>query len=365
MSAFFVVVQTVLFLAHGAVYATAAAFLQLRTSGQVVALGAGLLLLSLTFVPASVLAFSNPRGWVKALYRSSVVWLGLLNYLFFGAGLCWAAVGINGLVGSPLSRSEIGAAALGLSLLAGLAAFVNAQRIRIRRLPVMIPGLPDAWKGRRIAVVSDVHLGHVRGAGFLRRLVRLIAGERPDLVVVPGDLYDGTAVDPVSLAAPWAALAAPQGILFVTGNHEEFRPASLLTAPLAGSGVRVLNNEKILLDGLQIVGIPDGEHRDPVRLSELLRGMRLDPTRASLLLAHAPVNLRIAEQAGVSLQISGHTHGGQFLPWTWVVSRIYGAFARGLHSLGRMQVLTTTGAGTWGPPMRLGSNPEIVLLLLA
>ena len=332
MSVFLVVVQTVLFLAHGAVYATAASFLKLRTSGQVVALGAGLMLLSLTFVPASVLAFSNPRGWVKALYRSSVVWLGLLNYLFFGAGLCWAAVGINELVGSPLSRSEIGAAALGLSLLAGLAAFVNAQRIRIRRLPVTIPGLPDAWKGRRIAVVSDVHLGHVRGAGFLRRLVRLIAGER---------------------------------ILVVTGNHEEFRPASLLTAPLAGSGVRVLNNEKILLDGLQIVGIPDGEHRDPVRLSELLRGMRLDPTRASLLLAHAPVNLRIAEQAGVSLQISGHTHGGQFLPWTWVVSRIYGAFARGLHSLGRMQVLTTTGAGTWGPPMRLGSNPEIVLLLLA
>jgi predicted MPP superfamily phosphohydrolase len=151
----------------------------------------------------------------------------------------------------------------------------------------------------------------------------------------------------------------------VTGNHEEFRPPGRLLGPLADSGVRVLNNEKILLDGLQVVGIPDGDHRDPRRLSELLRGMRLDPALATLLLAHSPVNLRIAEQAGISLQISGHTHGGQFLPWTWVVSRVYGVFARGLHALGRMQVLTTTGAGTWGPPMRLGASPEIVLLRLA
>jgi len=365
VTAFIVVVQSVLFLGHGVVYATAVAFLDLRTPGEVAPLAVGLGALSLTFVPASVLAFRHPGGWARGFYRASAVWLGLLNYLFFGAGLCWAGEGINHLLGSPLSRPSIGAAGLGLGLLAGLAALLNAQRVRVRRLPVTIPGLPEIWKGRRIAVVSDVHLGHVRGARFLKRLVGLIAGEQPDLVVVPGDLYDGTAVDPVSLAAPWADLAAPQGILYVTGNHEEFRPPARLLAPLADSGVRVLNNEKILLDGLQVVGIPDGDHRDPRRLSEILRGMRLDPGRATLLLAHAPVNLRIAEQAGVSLQISGHTHGGQFLPWTWVVSRIYGAFARGLHALGRMQVLTTTGAGTWGPPMRLWSNPEIVLLRLA
>jgi len=363
--AFILIVQTVLLLAHGAVYATVVAFLNLRTPGQLLALAGGLGVLSVTFVPASLLAFRNPETWVQGVYRASAVWLGLLNFLFFGAGLCWAGEGINALLGSPLSRPSIGAAALGLSLLGGLAALVNAHRVRVRRVPVTIPGLPEIWKGRRIAVVSDIHLGHVRGARFLRRLVGMIAGEQPDLVVVPGDLYDGTAVDQVSLAAPWAELAAPQGILYVTGNHEEFRPPARLLAPLADSGVRVLNNEKILLDGLQVVGIPDGDHRDPHRLNELLRGMRLDPTRATLLLAHSPVNLRIAEQAGVSLQISGHTHGGQFLPWTWVVTRIYGVFARGVHALGRMQVLTTTGAGTWGPPMRLGAAPEIVLLRLA
>src|SRR5262249_55010707 len=131
---------------------------------------------------------------------------------------------------------------------------------------------------------------------------------------------------------------------------------------LAASGVRILGNEKVVLDGLQVVGIHDGDHRSPDLLRSLLRGMKLDRSRASLLLAHSPVNLAIAEQAGVSMQISGHTHGGQFLPWTWVVSWVYGAFAAGLHAFGGMQVLTTTGAGTWGPPMRLGANPEIVLV---
>jgi predicted MPP superfamily phosphohydrolase len=190
----------------------------------------------------------------------------------------------------------------------------------------------------------------------------MIAREQPDLVVVPGDLYDGTAVDAEALAKPWLELKAPLGILFVTGNHDEMRDSSRFIQTLATAGVRTLNNEKMNLDGLQVVGIDDGDHRNPARLRSLLSGMRLDRSKPSLLLAHSPIHLRIAEEAGISLQISGHTHGGQFAPWTWVVDRVYGAFAKGLHAFGSLQMLTTVGAGTWGPPMRLGTNPEIVLL---
>ena len=129
--------------------------------------------------------------------------------------------------------------------------------------------------------------------------------------------------------------------------------------------MRTLSNEMVEVDGLQIAGVHDGDHRDPVALRSILRSLRLDRSKPSLLLAHSPVNLRITEEAGVSLQISGHTHGGQFLPWTWIVDRIYGAFASGLHALNGLQVLTTVGAGTWGPPMRLGADPEIVLVTFA
>jgi predicted MPP superfamily phosphohydrolase len=365
MIGFIAVVQTILFLAHGAVLATAAAFSPLRESGAFPLVAGGLGVLSLTFVVASMLAFRSHRGWVKGFYRVAAVWLGLLNYLFFGALLCWGADALNGLLGGPFSRTSIGAVALAAALGTALAALANAWRVRVVTLPLSLPNLPESWKGRKMAVVSDVHLGHVRGARFLKRLVRTIAREEPDLVVVPGDLYDGTSVDAESLARPWKDLAAPRGVYFVTGNHEEFHDASRFTETLDAAGVRTLNNEKVVIDGLQVVGIHDGDHRNPALLDALLKGMRLDRSAPSILLAHSPVNLRIAERAGVSLQISGHTHGGQFLPWTWVVDRVYGAFARGLHALGGLQVLTTVGAGTWGPPMRLGSRPEVVMVEFA
>jgi len=362
LAVFVAVVQAILWSAHGLVFATVAAFLELETSEQKLALGVVLGILSITFVTASVLAFRSPSRWVQALYRGAAVWLGLLNYLFFGAILCWAVDGTSRLFGGPLSRPWIGAGAFGAALIAGVAALLNAWRVRVVRVSVPIPNLPDSWKDRLMAVVSDIHLGHVRGAGFLRRLIGRIAEEKPDLVAVPGDLYDGTAVDAESLARPWAELSAPQGIYFVTGNHEEFRDASRFEASLARAGVRTLNNEKIVLDGLQVVGVQDGDHRNPGRLASLLGGMRLDRSKPSVLLAHSPIHLRLAEEAGISLQVSGHTHGGQFLPWTWVVDRVYGAFARGLHAIGGLQVLTTVGAGTWGPPMRLGTTPEIVMV---
>ena len=360
MIGFIVAVQVILLLAHGVVFAIAAQFLEGDWAPILPALAAALGLLSLTFVPASALAFRSLRGWVKGFYRLAAVWLGVLNYLFFGALLCWAAEGVNRLFGEPISRSVIGGVGLGLALLASLAALLRAGKVRLVEVSVSLPNLPESWKGRRMAVVSDIHLGHVRGAGFLKRLIARIADLRPDLVVVPGDLYDGTAVDAESLARPWKGLSAPQGIYFVTGNHDEFRDASKFTETLAAAGVRTLNNEKIVLDGLQVVGLQDGDHRNPARLASLLSGMRLDRSRPSVLLAHSPIHLRLAEAAGISLQVSGHTHGGQFLPWTWIVDRVYGAFAKGLHALGGLQVLTTVGAGTWGPPMRLGTTPEIV-----
>lgn len=365
LALFVAIVQAIVWSAHGLVFATVSVFLDVRTPHGLLALALGLGVLSVTFVPASILAFRNPGRWVQGLYRAAAVWLGLLNYLFFGALGCWAAEAANRLAGEPLRRESIGAAVFAASILTGVAAFVNAWRLHVVRLSVTLPNLPDSWKGRRMAVVSDVHLGHVRGVGFLKRLIGAIAKEKPDLVAVPGDLYDGTAVDAESLARPWAGLSVPEGIYFVTGNHEEFHDVSRFTQTLAAAGVRTLNNEKVLLDGLQVVGIHDGDHRDPRRLSDLLSGMRLDRSAPSILLAHSPIHLRIAEQAGISLQLSGHTHGGQFLPWTWVVDRVYGAFARGLHALGGLQVLTTVGAGTWGPPMRLGTTPEIVMVQFA
>ncbi|HXW18028.1 MAG TPA: metallophosphoesterase, partial [Candidatus Acidoferrales bacterium] len=164
------------------------------------------------------------------------------------------------------------------------------------------------------------------------------------------------------LAAPWKLLSPKFGSYFVTGNHEEFSDPSKYLDAINRSGIRVLHNEKINVDGLQIVGVPYRDSTDARHFHSVLERTELDRSRASILLSHVPHALPIAEEHGISLQLSGHTHGGQIFPFTWFTNRIFGAFTYGLHRFGKLMVYTSSGAGTWGPPMRVGTQPEIVLI---
>ena len=141
---------------------------------------------------------------------------------------------------------------------------------------------------------------------------------------------------------------------FVAGNHDQFGDDSQYLKAVEAAGVRVLHNEKVEADGLQIVGVPYNHATRGEHLASALESVSLDRGRASVLIVHAPDHPEVAEAAGVSLQLSGHTHLGQFVPWNWFARRIYRQFVYGLSRIGRMQVFTSSGAGTWGPPLRLG-----------
>jgi len=356
------VFQCLWFGIHYFLYASGRFFWGQPELPHAVALQIALAISSVSFIAASFLAheFFNPL--VRWIYTLAAAWLGFLNFLILGACACWIAYGAPLLFGVHLERRTLGGVFLGLALLAGICAIINALWIRVVRVAVTLPNLPDAWRGRTAAVVSDLHLGHVRNSGFLRRIVRKLSALRPDVLFIPGDLFDGTAVDVPRLAKPWAEFSAPLGSYFISGNHEQFTNPSKYLDAVRQSGIRVLENEKILLDGLQIVGVHYRDSTNVERFRSILRRQALDRNVASILLVHNPNRLPVASEAGISLQISGHTHRGQFFPWTKVVSRLYGPYAYGLHHFGELMVYTSCGAGTWGPPMRLGSNPEIVLI---
>jgi predicted MPP superfamily phosphohydrolase len=359
---FIVILQSVLFLAHLLLYETwTFSFTGSDSAGR---LRIKLLLgfLSVSFVAASLLAFRYTNSAVRAFYRAAAVWLGLLTFLFFAAASCWIIFGVARLAGRDVNFHQTAESLFLVAALAGLYGVFNASWTRITRTTVRLANLPAAWRGRRAALISDVHLGHVRNGSFLRRMVAKILMEEPDAIFIAGDLYDGTAIDAGRAAEPLSELTAPQGVYFVAGNHEQFGDDSKYLRAIASVGVRVLTNEKVEVDGLQIVGVPYRNATKDGHLASVLHGIRLDRDRASILLTHAPDHPEIAEAAGVSLQLSGHTHLGQFIPWTWMARRIYRQFVYGLSRIGKMQVFTSSGAGTWGPPLRLGSNPEIVVL---
>ena len=361
---FVVVIQSVLLLAHFFLYQTwtfaSSASSDPAAGGVWTKLLLGLL--SVSFVAASLLAFRYTNPVLRAFYRGAAVWLGMLTFLFVAAVASWIVFGAAHLAGLNVNFHRMVEWFFGVAFAVGLYAVLNASFTRITRATVRLVNLPEAWRGRKAALISDVHLGHVRNGNFLRRMVAKILKEEPDAIFIAGDLFDGTAIDAGRAAEPLNKLTAPQGVYFVAGNHEQFGDDSKYLRAIAGAGVRVLSNEKVDVDGLQIVGVPYRNATRDEHLADALQRVHLDRNRASILLTHAPDHPQAAEAAGVSLQLSGHTHLGQFIPFSWMARRMYRQFVYGLSRIGKMQVFTSSGAGTWGPPLRLGSNPEIVML---
>jgi predicted MPP superfamily phosphohydrolase len=357
---FIVIIQTILFLGHWFLYETLIAFFGLPTSPWRLRLL--LAVLSVSFVSASWLAFRHNNLAVRIFYKISVVWLGFASFFFFASWACWIAYIAARIVGFHPAQLAIGTIFFSAAVLAGFYGIINAAFTRVKEISVNLPNLPESWRGRVAALVSDTHLGHVRSHGFLRRIIAMLSRLQPDVIFIGGDLYDGTAADLERLAQPWAELAPPMGTYFVAGNHDGFMEHAKHVEAVKSSGVRVLNNEKVTVDGLQIVGVHYRDSVDAQRFRSILRRADLDRERASILLTHAPSGLPIAEQEGISLHLSGHTHGGQIFPFTWIIKRVWGQFAYGLKRLGNMLAYTSSGAGTWGPPMRVGTTPEIVLI---
>jgi predicted MPP superfamily phosphohydrolase len=361
------IVQAILFLAHWFVYATAAHFWGGWASSWVMKVAFGVL--SVSFVLASLQGWYSFHPLVRLFYAASAVWLGFASFFLLASVACWIAYAVSAVAGWGWQIPWIADTAFALAFAAGFCALLNAAWPRVTRITIALPNLPQQWRGRTAALVSDLHLGHVRNYRFVRRVLSRIAALKPDIVLAPGDLYDGVAGDFENLARPWTELlssrAVALGVYYIAGNHEEFYRDAEYLPPLLRTGIRVLNNEKIDVDGLQVVGVHYRDAVNPDRYRSTLRSLQIDRGRASVLLLHAPVRLPISEEEGISLQLSGHTHGGQFFPWTLIARRVWHRFNHGLQWFGKMQVYTTYGAGTWGPPFRLGTRPEIVLITFA
>lgn len=363
--------QVFLFCSHWFVYRTLLSFwppfLPLTPDGIWV-LRIAFFVLATSFITGALLGFHYSGPVVSFIYKVAAVWLGLLNFLFWAACVCWVAALFLSLAApgaAPAARPWIGTVLFGTAVLTSVYGIINSRHIRERRVTVALPNLPPAWKGRTALLITDLHLGNINATGFARRIAAIARRLDPSVIFLAGDLYDGSKADPDRIAAPLFELSPPFGLYFCGGNHEDFGDASAYETAITRGGIRVLHNERIIVDGLQVIGVSYADSTYPAHLRAYLENLHLTAGPASILLNHVPHRLPIVEQTGVSLQLSGHTHGGQIFPFTLIVRWVYGKFTHGLHRFGGLQVLTSSGAGTWGPPMRVGTDPEVVLITFA
>ncbi len=362
---FISIIQAILFLGHWFLYITVAHFWGGFATSWIVKLAFGIL--SISFVVASLRGWYSYHPLVRFFYVAAAVWLGFSSYFLLASVACWLVYALSAVAGLGWHPAWIANILFAAGAVTALYGILNAANPRVTRIHVALPNLPAQWRGRTAALVSDLHLGHVRNIGFAQRVVEKIKALQPDIAFVAGDLYDGVAADFEKLAQPWkdlisSAQTASLGVFYIAGNHEEFYRNAEYLPPLLRAGIKVLENEKIEVDGLQLAGVHYRDAANPERYRSILRNMQLDRNRASILLLHAPVQTPISDEAGISLQFSGHTHGGQFFPWTLIAKRVWGQLNHGLARFGNLQVYTAYGTGTWGPPLRVGSWPEIVLI---
>ncbi len=355
------------------------------------ALGTGLwiaLAVSGLLLPMGMLAkrvakppLSTVLTWLGLLCMglfSSLLVLTLLREVFLLATWCvqwiWPqAVQLQSL------RTTTAVALPGLALLVTVLGFWNARRTAaVVQVDVPIANLPEALHGFTVAQISDIHVGPTIKTQYLQRIVDRVNGLNANMVAITGDLVDGSVAELGHHVAPLAQLRSTHGSFFVTGNHEYYSGAHSWIDALRAMGIQVLMNEHVQLQHsidtqdpepalMVVAGVADysAHHFDEAHRSDPHKAIANAPEHAvfKLLLAHQPRSAAAAAKAGFDLQLSGHTHGGQFWPWNMFVP-LQQPFTAGLHKLEALWVYTSRGTGYWGPPKRFGAPSEITHLRL-
>jgi len=368
MMQFRTIIITLLAILLGSHYAAYASIVRLfAITGKVRkrALAGVLAFLSVSFILASVLISRQENLFTRGFYLLSGYWLGLLVNLLMAIAVVWLIVGVCRLAGFRPKAAIIALVCFGLASAYAVFGVWNAGHPRIKNITVTIPNLPAQWKNKKIVQLSDVHLGHVRRADFMQHIVGTVNAVHPAMVVITGDLFDGSDGDLQRLVQPLNDIHAEEGMFFITGNHETFLGVHNVFAALENTPVRILRDEVVDVDGLKVIGISypkRGENKDVVGV---LHSLEKDfAGRPNLFLYHAPVHIIEFKDSGVNLQLSGHTHMGQIFPFRYITHLVYKGYDYGLHRMGDYTLYTTDGIGTWGPALRTGNTPEIVVVTL-
>lgn len=345
--------------------------------------------LSITFIVSSIFMHYSNNPFTRIYYLASGIWMGLMSFLLFATLIVWTVkAGLWGLPHDLPSKFIIqGLSGILYGLAIGYTGFCHYQfyAIKIKSLSVQIQNLPQHWQGKKIVHLSDLHLGGTKHLKFLKKVVNLTNKVNPDLILITGDLFDGATNSHQDYVPELNRFKAKHGTFFTSGNHEIYSGIEMSRKAITDSNIILLDNRAVVIEGLQILGISYPEIKkttsfdfnDPDRFTKHL------PT---ILLYHTPTSIKVngenlaavqssdylapdtdfshAAHQNISLQLSGHTHAGQFFPFTWIAGSVFKKRHYGLHKMDDFHIHISSGTGSWGPPLRSGYLSEIGVITL-
>lgn len=311
----------------------------------------------ISMILSSYLIHKKDNKINRLYYLISGIWGGILvNFILSFVFVFFLKVLLPGIFSNVLLfNSSIILLALAISAYG----VYNAFSPRVINYEVKIKDLPGYWEGKTVLQISDVHLGPIyRQKSFSRSLIKANS-LKPEAVFITGDLFDGMDTEFNWLKDAFSKLNSPHGTYYSFGNHDLYLGFDRVKNLLADTNLHILDNKMVIVEGLQFIGINYSFKRDFNLYQAILDQVGYDKRRASILLYHEPKNINFAKDAGIDLQLSGHTHNGQLFPLNLIARLAYKGYGQGLFTLGDFNLIVNRGLGTWGPPMRTSGYGEI------
>jgi len=366
---FLLTAQGVIWFLHYVVYKTFAVFFLPHTWMRVI-WGILIFLLSLCFLGFTLLARSEyftTMPWIGSAYKVSAIWMSFASYIFLSCLIS----SILYIVADWIIPGASKALAITVLIIFSIASVYfqvkglsDARNIETTRYTTLLANLPEYWVGKEVALVADTHLGIVKTVDDLSKVVDKIMDEKPEMILIAGDLYDGLPVDMGEVSLVLERLRAPSGVYFVGGNHEEYGPKLGYLDSISRAGITILDDEILEVNGIQLIGLSYPTSLDAPSTQSILSRMQIKKNTPSILLKHVPKDIEPIAEAGISLALFGHSHNGQQFPWNLLADYVYKGFAYGKNRMNGTITITTSGAGTWGPPSRIGTSNEVVIINL-
>lgn len=333
-------------------------FFKFERKGRIILL-ISLVIGGLGFIFISAILKFCDNFFIRSIYLFLSLFIGLLFYLtIFGAILKFFSFFKTFI--SRILLARVGVVLASVFFLIGIS---STLFIKVRTVEVKINNLPQEWQGKSIVQISDLHLGSIYGSGLLRKLSNKINTLNPDYIFITGDLFDGASGRLAEIGPELKLLKANKKVIFVPGNHDKYLGLGKISGYLTEANILTLKDEAVYIDNLEIIGFDFLDRMTEVDRREI-NNLSMYVGQSRLLLNHTPLDIDYAKELGVSLQLSGHSHRGQMWPVSMMTRLIYGKYQYGLHTEESYNINTSSGVGTWGPPLRTFNRPEIVKIIL-
>lgn len=339
------------------VYFLLRVFFSAEKKGRVIIITSLLLILAGFISVFIALNFYN-NFFLRFIYLILSLLIGWLFYLT-GAGALLRLISFFKIPNYRLLLARVGVIGATIFFIIGV---VYGLWPKVKTVELELANLPQQWRNQKIVLISDLHLGSIHGVNILRKNIERINNLKPDYLIITGDLFDGHPGQLAKIGPELKNFSADKKVIFIAGNHDKYLGLDKLEPYLDEANILSLIDEAVVIDNLEIIGYDflDREwHAD-----RQIKNLSSYSSQTRLLLNHTPTKIQEAKDLNISLQLSGHSHRGQMWPVSFFTRLIYGKYHYGLNTEGQYNIYTTSGLGSWGPPLRTFNRPEIVQIIL-